>query len=76
MLAVLGLLVQEQYHFPWYPNDMQLVGETHAWGVAKGPLIQLLLWISGLEIIVGLPALVQMMHGSPRQPGEFGFGTS
>lgn len=35
---------------------------------------QLLLWISIFEVIVGVPALVQMLTlDSPRRPGEFAF---
>ena len=74
MLAVLGLFVEELYHFPWYPDAPALIGDVHTWGVAKGPLIQLLFWVSFFEVVVGVPAVVQMMQGSPRQPGEFGFG--
>lgn len=36
-------------------------------------MVQLLLWISGLELIVGVPALVQMMGGSERKAGDFHF---
>lgn len=71
MLAVVGLIAQELYHFPWYADAPSMATAAHDWGVAKGPLVQLLLWISGLEIIVGVPALVQMLQGSPRRPGEF-----
>lgn len=73
MLAVLGLFVQDVYTLPFYEGAPTLARASHDWGVASGPMVQLLLWISGLEIITGVPAVVQMMQGSPRAPGDFGF---
>lgn len=74
MLAVVGLLVSEQVIFPFYSGAPSLVSAVHDWGVSKGPLIQLLFWISFFEIIVGTPALIQMITlDSPRKPGEFAF---
>jgi Chlorophyll A-B binding protein len=73
MLAVLGLFVQDVYRLPFYADAPALARASHDWGVANGPMVQLLLWICGLEVITGVPALTQMMQGSPRRPGEFGF---
>jgi hypothetical protein len=73
MLAVLGLFAADLYQLPFYSDAPTLARAAHDWGVAKGPMQQLLLWISGLEIITGVPALVQMMQGSGRKPGDFGF---
>jgi len=72
MLAVLGLFVQEFYTLPFYSGPA-LAEPSHNFYVAHGAMKQLLLWTSGLEIITGVPALLQMMQGSPRRPGEFGF---
>lgn len=73
MLAVLGLFVQDLYTLPFYQGAPELARASHDWGVANGPMVQLLLWISGLEFITGVPAVVQMMQGSGREPGDFGF---
>jgi Chlorophyll A-B binding protein len=73
MLAVLGLFVQDLYTLPFYSGAPALARASHDWGVAHGPMVQLLLWVSGLEIITGVPALVQMLQGSARAPGDFGF---
>lgn len=73
MLAVLGLFATDFYQLPFYAGAPIGARAAHDWGVAHGPMVQLLLWISGLEIITGVPALVQMMKGSGRAPGDFGF---
>lgn len=74
MLAVLGIIVNEFYTLPFYQGAPKLPTPVHDWGVAQGSLQQLLLWTSAWEIIVGVPAVVQMMSlGSPRRPGEFSF---
>jgi hypothetical protein len=73
MLAVLGLFATDFYQLPFYADAPTLARAAHDWGVAKGPMVQLLLWISGLEVITGVPALVQMMQGSGRRAGDFGF---
>ncbi|CAN8068480.1 unnamed protein product [Agarophyton chilense] len=74
MLAVLGLLVSEFYTFPWYSDAPRLASAVHSWGVQQGCLNQLLVWTSFWEIVVGTPAVIQMISlGSPRRPGEFAF---
>eukprot|EP00177_Eucheuma_denticulatum_P005346 GFKZ01009712.1.p2 GENE.GFKZ01009712.1~~GFKZ01009712.1.p2 ORF type:complete len:147 (-),score=21.65 GFKZ01009712.1:518-958(-) len=74
MLAVVGMIVQEFYTFPFYTGAPKLARDVHDWGVGQGSLNQLLLWISLFEIIVGVPAVVQMVAlDSPRKPGEFAF---
>lgn len=73
MLGFLGLVVPELYTLPFYSGAPSGLIAVHDWGVAQGPMVQLLLWISGLEIIVGVPSLVQTMGGSGRAPGDFGF---
>lgn len=73
MLAVLGLFVQEFYTLPFYMGGPALAEPSHNYFVSQGAMQQLLLWICGLEIIVGVPAVLQMMQGSGRRPGEFGF---
>lgn len=74
MLAVVGMLVQEYYTFPFYSGAPTLAADVHSWGVTQGAMVQLLFWVSVFEIIIGTPALVQMITlGSPRKPGEFAF---
>lgn len=73
MLAVLGLFAQDLYQFPFYSGAPTLARAAHDWGVDKGPMVQLLLWVCGLEIITGVPGLLQTMQGSARRPGEFKF---
>lgn len=67
MLAVLGLFVQEFYTLPFYAGGPALAEPAHNYFVAQGAMKQLLLWTSGLEVIVGVPALQQMMQGSGRR---------
>lgn len=73
MLAVLGLFAQDLYQFPFYTGAPTLARAAHDWGVDKGPMVQLLLWICGLEVITGVPGILQTMQGSSRRPGEFMF---
>lgn len=74
MLAVLGMIITEFYTLPFYPGAPKLALSVHEWGVSHGAMKQLLLWVCAFEIIIGTPALVQMLSlGSPRQPGEFSF---
>lgn len=74
MLAVVGMLVSEQFIFPFYSGAPKLAQAIHDWGVTQGSMNQLLLWICIFEVVVGTPALVQMITlDSPRKPGEFAF---
>lgn len=74
MLAVLGILIPEQYVFPWYSEAPKLAAGIHQWGVNQGSLNQILIWSSFWEIVVGTPALIQMLTlDSPRQPGYYAF---
>lgn len=74
MLAVVGLLVQEYYTFPFYAGAPTLASGVHDWGVTQGCMNQLLFWTSFWEVIVGTPALVQMVAlDSPRRPGDYAF---
>lgn len=74
MLAVLGIFVSEFYRFPFYSGAPQLAEGIHNWGVQQGCMKQLLFWVCMFEVVVGVPALVQMITlDSPRRPGEFAF---
>lgn len=73
LLAILGMIVAEVYHLPWYSQFPKLVINRHDWGVHNGSMIQILLWCGFFEIMT-LPALVQMVNGqSDREPGNFCF---
>lgn len=74
MLACIGLLVSEQVTLPFYSGAPKLARAVHDWGVGQGSMVQLLFWISMFEVIVGVPALIQMLTlDSPRKPGEYAF---
>lgn len=74
MLAVLGIFATEFFTLPIYAAPSPLARSVHEWGVIYGPMQQLLLWISIFEVVVGTPALIQMISlDSPRKPGEFAF---
>lgn len=74
MLAVIGVFVSEFFTFPFYSAPSPLASKVHEWGVTQGSMQQLLLWISIFEVVVGTPALIQMISlDSPRKPGEFAF---
>eukprot|EP00188_Purpureofilum_apyrenoidigerum_P002984 Plantae.Rhodophyta-Purpureofilum_apyrenoidigerum.ctg30280.p1 GENE.Plantae.Rhodophyta-Purpureofilum_apyrenoidigerum.ctg30280~~Plantae.Rhodophyta-Purpureofilum_apyrenoidigerum.ctg30280.p1 ORF type:complete len:214 (-),score=29.06 Plantae.Rhodophyta-Purpureofilum_apyrenoidigerum.ctg30280:64-705(-) len=73
MLACIGFLVQEFYRFPFYSSAPKLPVPAHDYFVKFGSLGQILLFTSAFETIVGFPAIVQSMQGSPRKPGDFGF---
>lgn len=74
MLAVLGMIVAEFYTFPFYSGAPTLARDVHDWGVTQGSMNQLLFWTSFWEVIIGVPAVVQMVTmDSPRMPGEYAF---
>lgn len=74
MLAALGMIVNEYFTFPFYAGAPKLAAVIHSWGVQQGSMNQLLFWISMFEVIIGVPAVIQMVSlDSPRKPGEFAF---
>lgn len=74
MLAVLGVFVSEFYTFPFYSGAPVLASKVHDWGVSQGSMKQLLFWVCMFEVVIGVPALIQMITlNSPRRPGEFAF---
>jgi light-harvesting complex I chlorophyll a/b binding protein 1 len=76
-LAVLGFAAVDS-GFRIYPLPDAYQGLTsvtaHDALVEQGAMSQLFLWI-GLTEIIGTVALVQMLQGSGRQPGDFNLGT-
>ena len=71
MLAALGFVVTSFFHLP---GDVHNVGTVaaHDAAVKSGSLEQILLWTSAWEIVT-FKSLTQMMEGSGREPGYFGF---
>ena len=72
MLAALGFVATSFFHLP---GDVHAVGTVAAHDVAvkSGALQQVLLWTSAWEIVT-FKSLTQMLEGSGRVPGDFGFG--
>jgi len=71
MLAVLGSVVSTFYQLPGEEHAVGLVA-AHDAAVKSGALGQVLLWTSLFEII-SVKAVSQMLEGSGREPGYFGF---
>jgi len=75
MLATLGCIVQDVMKFPGvetvYSGDIKLT-KLHDAAVEQGTMGQMLFWLTGFEI-VGTAAVIQMLQGSGRKPGDFGF---
>mmetsp|Transcript_31756 Transcript_31756/g.43329 ORF Transcript_31756/g.43329 Transcript_31756/m.43329 type:complete len:205 (+) Transcript_31756:50-664(+) len=71
MLATLGFVATE---FIKLPGDVHSVSPVAAHGaaVASGAMVQILALVSALEA-VSVVAVKQMLEGSGRQPGEYGF---
>jgi light-harvesting complex I chlorophyll a/b binding protein 1 len=71
MLAWLGFVATE---FVKLPGDVHNVSpvEAHNAAVASGSAFQVLAFIAALEFI-SVVAVKEMLEGSGRQPGEFGF---
>mmetsp|Transcript_134366 Transcript_134366/g.218687 ORF Transcript_134366/g.218687 Transcript_134366/m.218687 type:complete len:280 (+) Transcript_134366:67-906(+) len=69
MLAFVGFAFTDFYHLPGF--DYTTI-DAHDACVASGAMSQLLLWIGVLEWI-GFLAIDQMIRGSGREPGDFGF---
>jgi len=75
MLAATGMIVQDVYKFPGVQKTFgdAAMMKLHNLAVDQGAMQQLLLWIGLLEILTGIPAIIQTLKGSERQPGDFGF---
>jgi light-harvesting complex I chlorophyll a/b binding protein 1 len=75
MLAIVGFAAVD-LGLRVYPTPEAYEGLTsvtaHDALVEQGAMSQLLLWISGAEIISSV-AVMQMLEGSGREPGDFGF---
>lgn len=71
MLACAGVIGTSLFHLPGDVHDVGLVA-AHDAAVKSGSLGQVLLWTSLFELITAR-AVWQMMEGSGRQPGYFGF---
>merc|ERR1719453_1169435 len=69
MMAVVGFIFTDFYTLPGYEFTTL---EAHDAGVANGSMSQLLLWIGLLEIFSFI-GIDQMLRGSGREPGDFGF---
>jgi len=69
MLALVGFVFTDFYTLPGFEYTTL---EAHDAGVASGAMSQLLLWIGLLEVISTI-SIDQMLRGSGREPGDFGF---
>merc|ERR1719460_1161093 len=69
MLAFVGLIFTDFYTLPGYEFTTL---EAHDAGVANGSMSQLLLWLGLLEFFSFI-AIDQMLRGSGREPGDYGF---
>ena len=69
MLAFVGFIFTDFYTLPGFEYTTL---EAHDACVASGAMSQLLLWIGLLEV-VSFISIDQMLRGSGREPGDFGF---
>jgi light-harvesting complex I chlorophyll a/b binding protein 1 len=69
MIAVVGFVFTDFYHFPGFDYTTL---EAHDACVASGAMSQLLLWLGLLEVVSAI-GIDQMLRGSGREPGDFGF---
>jgi len=69
MLAVVGFIFTDFYHLPGFDYTTL---EAHDATVSSGAMSQLLLWLGLLEG-VSVIAIDQMLRGSGRAPGDYGF---
>jgi len=69
MLAFVGFIFTDFYHFPGFDYTTL---EAHDACVASGAMSQLLLWLGLLEVISTI-GIDQMLRGSGRAPGDYGF---
>eukprot|EP00286_Rhodomonas_abbreviata_P011882 CAMPEP_0181326826 /NCGR_PEP_ID=MMETSP1101-20121128/21731_1 /TAXON_ID=46948 /ORGANISM="Rhodomonas abbreviata, Strain Caron Lab Isolate" /LENGTH=225 /DNA_ID=CAMNT_0023435357 /DNA_START=28 /DNA_END=705 /DNA_ORIENTATION=- len=75
MLAAAGCIAQDMFTFPGvtqvYSSGTKLTA-LHDAAVKAGSMGQMLFWIGMLEA-VSTAATIQMLQGSGRKPGDFGF---
>merc|ERR1719199_1370349 len=69
MLAFVGFVFTDFYHLPGFDYTTL---EAHDACVASGAMSQLLLWLGLLEVVSAI-GIDQMLRGSGREPGDFGF---
>jgi len=69
MLALVGFIFTDFYHLPGFDYTTL---EAHDACVESGAMSQLLLWIGLLEVISTI-GINQMLLGSGREPGDYGF---
>merc|ERR1719506_1553524 len=69
MLAFVGFVFTDFYTLPGFEYTTL---EAHDACVASGSMSQLLLWLGALEV-VSFIGIDQMLRGSGREPGDFGF---
>jgi len=69
MLAFVGMIFTDFYTLPGYEFSTL---EAHDAGVANGSMSQLLLWLGLLEFFSFI-GIDQMLRGSGREPGDYGF---
>jgi len=69
MLAVVGFAFTDFYHLPGFDYTTL---EAHDACVASGAMSQLLLWIGLLELFSAI-SIDQMLRGSGRDAGDYGF---
>eukprot|EP00752_Nemacystus_decipiens_P009070 g8098.t1 len=71
-LAVVGFAATDLgFHLPGAEHAVSSIA-AHDAAVATGAMPQILLWVSAFEAISSV-AVVQMLEGSGRMPGDFGF---
>lgn len=73
MLATVGFVTADFIRVPGDIYQDVSVVDAHNALVANGPMLQILLWISLFETVIGVPALQATMRGE-RAPGDFNFG--
>jgi light-harvesting complex I chlorophyll a/b binding protein 1 len=69
MLAFVGFIFTDFYTLPGFEYTTL---EAHDACVASGAMSQLLLWIGLLEVVSAI-SVDQMLRGSGREPGDYGF---
>jgi len=69
MLAFVGMIFTDFYTLPGYEFSTL---DAHDAGVANGSMSQLLLWLGLLELFSFI-GIDQMLRGSGREPGDYGF---
>lgn len=72
MLAVVGTIAQQLVQLPFYKQSPTTLTGSHQFHI-RGALAQVLLFTSAFEILAGTPAAIQMVRGSGRKPGYYGF---